>query len=111
MILIINETENERISLQKSFFDLGMNAHSCNFKSSHELLARYRFDAILLTDASKYERADLLCKNLKASFPKIPLIMLAQNEETDLLDKIIKHADNIILSGTPLKKVVEIIFE
>lgn len=111
MILIINKSDEKGLFYQKSFYDLGMNVHSCDFESSYELLSKYSFDAVILTDASEYDNVAMMCRKLKDKFPKIPLIMLASVESNELLDKIIKYADNIILPATPLKRIVEIIFE
>ena len=111
MLLIINKTDEGRLYYRKAFYELGFGCYACDFDESASLLSSYRFNAVILTEASKYDTVDALCRDLKAQFPKIPLIMLAQDEENALLDKIIKYADNIILPRTPLSKVAEIIFE
>ena len=111
MILIINKTEDGRLYYRKAFYELGLGCYACDFDEAHSLLSSYRFGAVVLTDANKYDGVDALCRDLKSTFPKIPLIMLAQGEENELLDKIIKYADNIIVTNTPMSKVVEIIFE
>ncbi len=111
MLLIINKTDEGRLYYRKTFYELGFGCHACDFDESSSLLSSYRFSAVILTDAGKYGSVDLLCHDLKSKFPKIPLIMLAQDEKSEPLDKIIKYADNIILPRTPISKVAEIIFE
>ncbi len=111
MILIINKTHEGRLYYREKFYNTGMDAYACSFRSVSALLGRYKFDAVILTDASEYGRVHLLCRDFKAEFPSVPLIVLAKGEDGATLDKMIKFVDNIILPNTPFSKIMEIIFE
>ena len=111
MLLLINKTEEGRLNFRKKFYNLGIGVYACRFRSAYALLKEYQFDAIILTETTKFERVHLMCRDLKAEFPDIPLIVIASDENEHTLDKIIKYVDNIILPHASFSRVMEIIFE
>ena len=111
MFLVINKTKEGRLNFRKKFYEAGIIAYDSPFRSAYTLLNEYNFDAIVLTEAEQFDRVHLLCRDLKAKFPHIPLIVLASNEKEQTLDKIIKYVDNIILPKVSFSRVMEIIFE
>ena len=111
MLLVINKPEEGRLNFRKKFYNCGIGTYACPFKSAYPLLKEYEFDAIILTESTKFKRVHLLCRDLKKEFPHIPLIVIASNESEQELDKIIKYVDNIILPHASFSRIMEIIFE
>ena len=111
MILIIDNNSETTEKYIKDFRDLGVNAFGTTEDEYKELIASYVFNAFLIVNSSSLAFPLQVCKELKALFPKIPLIVLAGNESEARLDELNIHADNIILPNVPLKKAVPVIME
>ncbi len=111
MILIIdNQKELLREYISK-FSDFGLLSYGCSENEYDELLGKFDFDLFLIVNSSSLPSCLDTCRKLKETHPKIPLIMRANEESTEELDKFNNFADNIILPKTPFKKSVEIIME
>ena len=111
MILVANKTKEGRIFYSRIFYNLGLSVGSCTLGRAKDYIDKYKVDAVVLTDACQYHRVHLMCRDFKIQFPNVPLIVIAKDEDEKTLDKIIEFADNIILKGTPVKKIADIIFE
>lgn len=111
MILIIDNEKAKRDEYVKKLKGEGVLAYACSEQDSASLLEKYRFHLILLINTKSLKAPITVCENLKKAYPKIPLVILASDEGEDELQALNKHADNIILPNTSLKKCIPIIME
>ena len=111
MILIIDNNSEAREKYIADFRELGVNAFGASENESTKLIYSYSFNAFLIVNSESLVCSTQICKDIKAAFPKIPLILLAKNESEKQLDELNIYVDNILLPNVPLKKVVPVIME
>ena len=111
MILIIDNDNETKEKYTKGLRDLGVNAFATTENEYYELILSYKFSAFLIVNSISLTDPFQIFKILKSEHPKIPLIVLANNESEQQLDAFNIFADNIILPNVSLKKTIPIIME